>query len=122
MTRSSRLQDRYYEQTAHFYDEIHVREGDEHLIALRYVSGFAKMHGYRSVLDVRCGTGRAIRYFLEKNPEIEVCGIEPEGALARRALEYNLIPATLIKPGVGEKIPFQDQSFDAVCEFGVLPM
>ena len=53
------LQRSYYARTALQYEELHVRENDEHGRALAWLAGLAAHYGARSVLDVGCGTGRA---------------------------------------------------------------
>ncbi|SRR6266404_892654 len=110
----------YYEQTAGRYDDMHVIAGDEHYVALKYVSGLIQQQGISSILDVGCGTGRALKYLLQANPSVWSQGIEPVEALARRAVEDNGIPRERICLANGQAIPFVNQSFDAVCEFGVL--
>jgi ubiquinone/menaquinone biosynthesis C-methylase UbiE len=114
------MQREYYERTAHLYDAAHVRQGDEHSLALKYISSFFHALGISSVLDVGSGTGRGIKYFLENQPEVSVRGIEPVGALIQQAVNANSIPADLITAGSGEALPFEDQSFDATFECGIL--
>lgn len=120
MNPAAQAQKEYYERTAHRYDEMHVAAGDEHHVALKYVSGLIQQQGIKSILDVGCGTGRALKYLLQANPDVWSQGIEPVEALARRAVEDNCIPRERICLANGQAIPFADHSFDAVCEFGVL--
>ena len=84
------------------------------------MSGFFDVLGISSVLDVGCGTGRGLQYFLERNARVRVHGIEPVPALIEQAVKVNLIPSHLITKGCGEALPFADQSFDAVFACGVL--
>jgi SAM-dependent methyltransferase len=114
------IQREYYERTAHLYDAAHVRDGDEHYLALRYIDGFFDALGISSALDVGCGTGRGIKYFLGKRPGLRVQGVEPVAALIDRAVGTNAVPGELITKGCGEKLPFPDRSFDAVFECGIL--
>jgi ubiquinone/menaquinone biosynthesis C-methylase UbiE len=110
----------YYHKTADQYDGWHVRAGDEHFVALDYLSHLLKVIGARSILDVGTGTGRAIRYFSERLSEVKIVGIEPDVRLREIALNDHRLPENAILPGNGSNIPFPDQSFDIVCEFGVL--
>jgi ubiquinone/menaquinone biosynthesis C-methylase UbiE len=114
------IQREYYERTAHRYDAEHVRNGDEHYIALRHIGGMLDLLGISSVLDVGCGTGRGMKYFLEERPGVQVRGLEPVPALIERAVNANSVPAELITEGSGEALPFADQSIDAAFECGIL--
>lgn len=120
MNEAARAQKAYYERTAHRYDEMHIAQGDEHHVALQYVSGLIQQYGITSILDVGCGTGRALRYLLQANPGVWSQGIEPVEVLARRAVQDNGVPRQRICLANGQAIPFASQSFDAACEFGVL--
>ncbi|HEY7337645.1 MAG TPA: class I SAM-dependent methyltransferase [Bryobacteraceae bacterium] len=110
----------YYQRTAGSYDEWHVQTGDEHFVALKYVSSLMRELAARSVLDVGCGTGRVLSYLSSKDPSLELVGIEPEESLRRIAVERNGLPSSSIRTGNGARLPFPDQSFDVVCEFAVL--
>jgi len=120
MSTSARSQRMYYEQTAHLYDAMQVSEGDEHFVALKYISALVQAHSFSSILDVGCGTGRGLSYFLKHLPGITAHGVEPVEALRAWAIEQNGIPSDLITLGTGEELPFPEKSFDAVCEIGVL--
>jgi ubiquinone/menaquinone biosynthesis C-methylase UbiE len=114
------IQQEYYERTAHRYDADHVRDGDEHHVALEHMSGLVDYLGISSILDVGCGTGRGLKYFLRSKRGIIVHGVEPVGVLIERAVNSNSIPADSITEGFGEALPFADESFDAVFECGLL--
>jgi ubiquinone/menaquinone biosynthesis C-methylase UbiE len=120
MKTAEAIQREYYERTAHLYDANHVCAGDEHYMALKHMNGFFNVLGMSSALDVGCGTGRGIKYFLRNRPEVRVHGVEPVAALIERAIRANSIPEGLITKGVGEELPFADRSFDAVFECGIL--
>jgi ubiquinone/menaquinone biosynthesis C-methylase UbiE len=120
MRTATAMQREYYERTAHSYDAEHVREGDEHYLALRHISGLCDVLRVSSVLDVGCGTGRGMKYFLQNKPGVTVRGVEPVAALIEQAVTANSVPADLIAEGTGEALPFADQSFDAVFECGIL--
>jgi len=76
----------YYQKTAAQYDRWHVQEGDQHFVALNYLSHLMKAIGATSVLDVGTGTGRAIRYISERLPDVKIVGIEPDAALRKIAV------------------------------------
>jgi ubiquinone/menaquinone biosynthesis C-methylase UbiE len=120
MTKAEELQRSYYEESAASYDDLHVSPEDEHSRALKHISALLDLVGITSILDVGCGTGRGIKFFLVSRPGIRVHGIEPVQALIKQGIERNGIPMDLITCGRGECLPFPDQSFDAVLELGVL--
>ena len=114
------IQAEYYKKSAQFYDEMHIKEGDEHFVALKYISNFLKMFDVHSALDVGCGTGRAIKYFSENHPEIKIIGIEPVKELIYQAVNKNKISPESVICGSGESLSFENASFDIVCAFGVM--
>ena len=68
---------------------------------------------YETILDVGCGTGALCKVLSEKG--LDVTGIDPSiGMLnqARLRLKYSGIDLIHIVPG--ERLPFQDNSFDVV--------
>ena len=99
----------------------HVHEGDEHYLALAYLSTIIDLVGAITlILDVGAGTGRAVEYLKARYPGITVLGLEPEAELRRVAVQEKGIPADSIVEGNGVDLPFADGSFDVVCELGVL--
>jgi SAM-dependent methyltransferase len=76
--------------------------------------------GCASVLDVGAGTGRGVKYLVDHHPEIEVRGVEPVRAMIDHAEGAEGVPAGSIIEARGETLPFADDSFDAVCELGIL--
>src|SRR5262245_7425396 len=107
---------KYYDETASTYDATHVGD-DEHALAIRYMIQMLRLHNCRTILDVGSGTGRAVRSLLDAG--FDVRGIEPAKSLITIA-EKKGIPPGVIREGRGEALPFADETFDAVCEFGVL--
>jgi SAM-dependent methyltransferase len=120
MSVQEQLQREYYERTAGQYDAAHVVDGDEHYIALKYISMMIGAHGLGSALDVGCGTGRGMKYLAQRHPEMRIHGIEPVDGLIRQAIETNGISQADITKGSGESLPFENENFDAVYECGVL--
>jgi SAM-dependent methyltransferase len=113
------LQQRYYAETADTYDELHWEEA-EHAVALRYISAYVNMLGLKSILDVGCGTGRALVYLSRHHGGVQLAGVDPVAELLHRATSSNGVPANLLIRGQGQALPFADGSFDAVCEVGTL--
>lgn len=112
------LQRRHYSRGAEKYQRSHVSANDPHTVALRYIGALADMAAVRSILDVGTGTGRGVRFFLDRG--LQALGLDPIPEMlqvGRR--EYDLGADDLVL-GVGEALPFRDQSFDAVMELGSL--
>lgn len=107
----------YYTKTAELFDSWQIAEGDEHDIALNYISMLCKGLQVRSILDVGAGTGRAVEYLLREGFDVQ--GIEPVQAMIDVAADKG-IPRQRIIQGGGESLPFPDDSFEAVCETGML--
>jgi len=114
-----RIQHDYYTATSGRYDEMHSEPGDEHYTALAYISALVEGFGWRSVLDVGAGTGRGVAHFIDRHPGLEVGGVEPVPAMIEQA-ERNGVPSGTIVEGRGDPLPFADDSYDVVCELGVL--
>ena len=113
------IQRNYYAATADRYDQMHLADHDEHHTALRYAMAFFDQEGIRSMLDVGCGTGRAIAYLHSRNPDITAFGIEPVKDLLKVAAQKRGCAQQLVN-GSGIALPFRSGSFDAVVECGVL--
>jgi SAM-dependent methyltransferase len=113
------LQRSYYARTAEHYEHLHVRANDEHGIALAWLAGLTDHFGARSVLDVGCGTGRALRYLKQRQPQLRVTGIEPSAELRAVGHAAGISKNELVE-GDATRLAFADNSFDFVCEFGVL--
>jgi ubiquinone/menaquinone biosynthesis C-methylase UbiE len=112
------IQQLYYEATSSCYDANHTSDlDDEHYKALKFIDAVSNLYDCNTLLDVGAGTGRGVRFFLEKGRQIR--GIEPVSALIAVA-ESAGIPSGLISLGNGYQLPFEDRSFDAVFECGVL--
>lgn len=119
MNNAELIQRRYYERSAASYDDMHSSEV-EHQIAMHHINTFINLLGISSVLDVGCGTGRGLSFFLERGQRIKAIGIEPVQSLLDQAVKQNNISEKLLVCGSGEALPFEDNSFDAVCEFAIL--
>jgi ubiquinone/menaquinone biosynthesis C-methylase UbiE len=109
----------YYTQTAANYDSYQLHQDDEHYNALMFLRGAIAEKQYKSLLDVGCGTGRALQYLKAACPTLHTIGVEPVEALRQIALEKG-IGAHQMVAGDGYHLPFADHSFDCVSAFGVL--
>jgi ubiquinone/menaquinone biosynthesis C-methylase UbiE len=113
------IQRRYYSATAHKYNHMHLQQGDEHFFALSFLVGIIDHFGFKSVLDVGSGTGRALLYIKERKPKILVKGIEPVEELRDVGHNSGLSKNELVA-GDAMNVDFDDGAFDVVTEFGVL--
>jgi ubiquinone/menaquinone biosynthesis C-methylase UbiE len=119
MTESAEvLQAKYYEQTASAYDSMHnCGEDHEHNLALQYIEMISNTFGFGTFLDVGAGTGRGVRFFHDRGKQVR--GIELVPAMIEKA-EASGLAKGLILQGSAYKLPFENGSFDAVFECGVL--
>tara|TARA_B110000208_G_C11616945_1_gene375738 strand:- start:63 stop:779 length:717 start_codon:yes stop_codon:yes gene_type:complete len=120
LNKSEIIQEEYYKKTADSYNNSHCGNNDsEHNLALHQLFGLIDFLEVKSILDVGSGTGRVISFFKNKNSAIKVIGIEPVKELRKVGYEQGISENDLID-GSGLGINFPDNSFDLVCEFGVL--
>jgi ubiquinone/menaquinone biosynthesis C-methylase UbiE len=84
---------------------------------LQIIHAMSGALGLDSLLDVGAGTGRAVLFFRDKGKDIR--GVEPVQALIKQAMAKG-VPESAILCGDGRSLPFEDRSFDAVLECGVL--
>jgi SAM-dependent methyltransferase len=111
------LQRAYYERTSHHFDEWHLQATDEHHSALLWIDFLFPKEQIASILDIGAGTGRAIQFFRDKGRQ--VAGVEPSSAQIAQAAKKGIPPGHIVQAD-GAALPFPDNSFDAVCEFGML--
>lgn len=112
-------QRKYYARTAGQYDDMHVRENDEHQFALSLMLGLVDFLDVTSILDIGSGTGRALSAIKELRPDIRVVGIEPVAEL--RDIAYGRgISTEELRDGDAQALDYKDEEFDLICEFGAL--
>lgn len=115
---AAELQALYYTKTASVYDAMHIDcKTDEHYYALGFIEMLCDALGLNTLLDVGSGTGRSVAFLLDHGRDVR--GVEPVMALIAEA-ENKGIPRGRIVEGNGYSLPFEDNSFDAVLECGVL--
>ena len=116
--RAELLQRAYYASTAATYDDAHM-EASEHRLGLQLMLATIRHYEFGSVLDVGSGTGRALTFIKRELPTVIVVGIEPSAEL--RAIGHQKgLTANELREGDALQLPFDDQSFDLVCEFSAL--
>jgi len=106
----------YYKRTADAYDAMHVDPADEHMLALGIVAAHIERLGATSVLDTGCGTGRAMRYFRERFPDMTIRGNDPSAEL----YAASGLPEELFDCISSDELLYGDGQFDVVVECGVL--
>jgi len=109
----------FYTATAAEYD-IEAEPQAEHRTALRLITAVLRDSGARRVLDVGCGTGRAMRAISAALPNVEVTGLDPSPDLLTVARDRHGIPAERLVEGSGTAMPFPDGAFDAAVVMAVL--
>lgn len=121
MTRTaSKIQQSYYAKTAGAYDAMHDGVDGGHSWAINHLVSLVERVEATSVLDVGTGTGRALKAVRKRCPGVRVHGIEPVPEMVAVAIERHGIPADGISEGSGDALDYPQDSFDIVCEFGVL--
>ena len=118
-TSEAEIQQEYYAESAHRYNEMHGRQKDEHYLALALLMATVDYFEIESILDIGSGTGRAVGYVKEKCPGMKIVGIESVKELREVGYQNGLSREDL-KEGNALNLDFQDGEFDMVCEFGVL--
>lgn len=108
----------YYAATADDYDRMHLQHG-EHEFALAQLSGLLAYYKFDSLLDVGAGTGRVLRHARKIDAAIRIKGIEPVPELIEIGYR-NGIARDELEVGDAMDLPFESDSWDVVCAFGIL--
>ncbi len=78
-------------------------------------------HNVKRVLDLGCGSGRHIIYLAKHGFEVYGIDVAPEGVrLAKEWLTKSKLQADLKTGSVYEKLPYEDNFFDAVISIQVI--
>jgi ubiquinone/menaquinone biosynthesis C-methylase UbiE len=118
MVDTASLQRSYYRTTAAQYDGMHGGDA-AHNFALSFLTSVIDYLQVQSVLDVGAGTGRVWTALQKARPQIRVVGIEPVSEF--RDLGYSKgVPRSDLIDGDAYSLPFENDSFDVVCAFGVM--
>lgn len=113
-------QRRYYTETASRYDAMHAHEAVDADDGMQMLFSFLRSLDVRGILDVGSATGRGLLKLSEGVPNALVCGVEPVEALVRQGISSGANQNLPLLLASGDALPFVDNSFDAVCEFGIL--
>lgn len=113
-------QQAYYRDTANVYDDWHTKDRDEHTFALEHILFYLRWCGAETVLDSGCGTGRTLRFLLERAPDLRLRGNDPSAGLLTVATERFGISEDILDCVGSEHLPYPDASFDAIIATGVL--
>ncbi|HET7105625.1 MAG TPA: class I SAM-dependent methyltransferase [Candidatus Acidoferrum sp.] len=113
-------QRRYYTETAAHYDAMHAHEAVEDEAAMRILFRALGTLEVHTLLDVGSATGRGLPRLAGGLSNAFVCGVEPVEALVRQGISSGANQGLPLLLASGDALPFPDQSFDAVCEFGIL--
>jgi ubiquinone/menaquinone biosynthesis C-methylase UbiE len=111
---------KYYDQTASNYNTWHCDPNNEssHNFAVREILQTMRDLKAASLLDVCCGTGRAIRAALDNG--YIATGIDASPSLIEIGCRELSIPKECFIVGDATNLPFQDNSFDVSCILGAL--
>ena len=113
------FQRRYYAGVAPRFDEMNIHADDEHYFALAVLEGLLDLLQCRSLLDIGAGTGRTVRYFKARRPDLVIRGVEPVAAMREQAYKLGVSRDEIIE-GDARNLPFTDGAFDIVTETGIL--
>jgi SAM-dependent methyltransferase len=110
----------YYSRTGDQYNSWHCNCDDKssHNYAVREILNTMQKMEARTLLDVCCGTGRAVRVALDRSYDAKGLDITPR--LLEIAKTDLQIPADRLVLGDATKLPFEDNCFDVVCILGAL--
>jgi ubiquinone/menaquinone biosynthesis C-methylase UbiE len=110
----------YYASTASAYNSWHgdLRAKGSHNFAVARLVSLVKDRAYENLLDVCCGTGRAVKICLENN--INARGIDISQELIDEGVREWNIPPDRFTRGDATELPFPDESFDVSCVLGAL--
>jgi len=113
-------QQQYYSSIAADYNQLFASDpDDEHYIACAVLSGLVSHYHLTNLLDVGCGTGRAIAYLSKSCPSLKLYGVEPVKEMRDAAIASGLSSAQ-ISSGDATALPFPDRHFDCCSAFAVL--
>jgi ubiquinone/menaquinone biosynthesis C-methylase UbiE len=110
----------YYARTATTYNAWHgnLQARGAHNFAVEKLVSLVKTHNYNRVLDVCCGTGRAVKICLENG--IDAQGVDISQELINEGIRTWNLPASRLTCADATQLPFPDEHFDVSCVLGAL--
>lgn len=80
----------------------------------KVLNGISLRESYRTVADIGCGTGLALRALAERAPEhVELFGVEPAAQMRERAIaRLSPLPNVTLLDGTFEDLPLPSRSID----------
>lgn len=110
----------YYAKTAEDYNSMHCNPTDvsPHNYAVNEILRTLRNTNSRTLLDVCCGTGRALKAALDDG--YEATGIDASAQLLEIGKKEMGIPENRLILGDATSLPFPDQAFDVTCVLGAL--
>lgn len=110
----------YYARTATAYNKWHsdLQAKGSHNFAVAKLVNLVKTRNYDRVLDVCCGTGRAVKICLDN--EIDVQGMDISQELIDEGVRTWNLPAGRFTCADATQLPFPNNYFDVSCVLGGL--
>jgi ubiquinone/menaquinone biosynthesis C-methylase UbiE len=108
---------KYYDLFSHFYDgfiRLHARQDEDDTRGFLANAAHLENKSVPRILDICCGTGSVILTFAERYPEAVSVGYDFSHGMLRKAQGKNLSGRAVFVEGDAAKLPFADNSFDAV--------
>jgi len=108
---------RYYDLFSRFYDafiRMHSRRDEDDTRQFLVDAAFLGDKPAPRILDVCCGTGSVILAFHRRYPGSMSVGCDFSGGMLRKAMEKNVTGRVFFVEGDAARLPFADDSFDAV--------
>lgn len=99
-----------------YFDQINAQSEYEGIVDFLQNNYILPVKG--RVLDIGCGKGLLLRYFLKRYPKWEICAIEP----SKNAVDLfkKIMPGVEVFNGTFEESPYIEQKFDLILNNGVL--
>jgi ubiquinone/menaquinone biosynthesis C-methylase UbiE len=94
-----------------FYDPVVAATTRERTFKARLVDQLAPRPGQR-ILDLACGTGTLARAIAEREPGVDLVGVDGDAEMLARARAK--APGLRFDEAMAQDLPYEDESFDAV--------
>jgi len=94
-----------------FYDPVVAATTRERTFKARLVDQLAPRPGQR-ILDLACGTGTLARAIAEREPGVDLVGVDGDAEMLARARAK--APGLRFDVAMAQDLPYEDESFDAV--------